>query len=287
MRIVSLLPSATEIVAALGLADWLVGVSEECSWPPEVAGKPRVTAARISPGELSSAAIDAAVRDSVSDGHSLYTVDAGLIDALRPDLIITQDLCLVCAVASGQLATACPVDTEVISLDPRSLAEVADTARLLGERLGVPAAGDRAASEMEAKIAAVRDAVGGARNGRVFFAEWIDPPFCGGHWVPEMIEAAGGQGVMGSAGEPSFSTSWDAVLAAEPDLVVVAPCGFGTEEAASRAAGLAFDCRAVAVDADSYYSRPAPRLADGVAQLAHLLHPDVVPDPGLPAIDLA
>lgn len=286
MRICSLLPSATEIVAELGLIDSLVGVSEECAWPPEVRSKPRVTAARVDSHKLTSAEIDRVVRGSLADGQPLYTVDAGLIDELRPDILITQDLCTVCAVSSGDLASACPVGAEIISLDPGTLAGVAETVTLLGERLGAAAAAQRIVAEMWRKIDDVRGAVAGLPRPRVFVAEWIDPPFCGGHWVPEMVEAAGGIHVMGKAGQPSFSTTWDEVVALDPDVVVVAPCGFLADEAAERAAELALPCRIVAVDADSYFSRPAPRLAEGVVQLAHLLHPDAVPDRGFAAIEL-
>ena len=286
MRICSLLPSATEIVADLGLIDSLVGVSEECAWPPEVKSKPSVTAARVDPAALSSAEIDRAVKASVADGSSLYTVDAKLIDELRPDILITQDLCTVCAVSSGDLASACPVGAEVISLDPGTLGEVAATVTLLGERLGAVDAARLIVTEMERKLDAVRSAVAGLPRRRIFVAEWIEPPFCAGHWVPEMVEIAGGEDVMAQHAQPSFETSWDEVLARRPEVVVIAPCGFLAREAAERAAGLRLPCRAVAVDADSYFSRPAPRLADGAAQLAHLMHPDAVADPGLAAIEL-
>ncbi len=285
-RICSLLPSATEIVAELGLADRLVGVSAECRWPTEVVGKPVVSAARVETSTLASAEIDRLVRESTRDGRSLYAVDAELIDELRPDLIVTQDLCAVCAVSSEDLATACPVDVEILSLDPRTLADVAATIVTLAGRLGVPRRGHAIAETMQATIRDVKSAVAGKQRPRVFVAEWIEPPFCGGHWVPEMIERAGGVSLLGVAGEPSYTVSWDGVLAAQPDLVVVAPCGFDADEAAARASGLRLPCRTVAVDGDSYYSRPAPRLADGVRQLGHLLHPDAVPDPGLPAIEL-
>ena len=215
MRICSLLPSATEIIAQLGLIDSLVGVSEECRWPPEVVGKPVVTAARIDPSTLTSLEIDRAVRDSVGDGESLYTVDADLIDALAPDLIVTQDLCAVCAVSSNQLATACPVSAEVLSLDPRTLTGVAESVRTLATTLGVVARGDQIVSEMWETIEAAADSVRGLRRRRVFFAEWIEPPFCAGHWLPEMIELAGGTDILGNAGEPSFATTWDTVLAHE------------------------------------------------------------------------
>jgi iron complex transport system substrate-binding protein len=286
MRICSFLPSATEMIAELGLIDSLVGVSEECRWPPEVIGKPIVTAARIDPADLSSLEIDHAVRASVREGRSLYMVDAELIAALAPDLIVTQDLCAVCAVSSGELESACPVGAAVLSLDPRRLAEVAGSVRVLADRIGVPERGREAAEQMLDEIEQVAASVRGLERRRVFFAEWIDPPFCAGHWLPEMIQLAGGEDVLGRPGQPSRSTSWDEVLALEPELVVVGPCGFGVDEAAARSADLDLPCPAFAVDGDAYYSRPAPRLAAGVRQLAHLLHPDVAPDPGLPEIRL-
>jgi iron complex transport system substrate-binding protein len=281
MRVCSLLPSATEIVADLGLIDSLVAVSEECAWPPEVRSKPRVTAARIDSANLTSSEIDQAVRSSIEDGRSLYTVDADLIDELEPDILITQDLCTVCAVSSGDLASACPLGAEIISLDPSTLGEVADTVLLLGERLGAIDEARRIVGDMQRKIDDVRAAVAGLPRRRVFVAEWIEPPFSAGHWVPEMVEAAGGVDVLGVHAQPSFATTWDEVLAREPEIVVIAPCGFLADEAAERAAGLELPCHTVAVDADSYFSRPAPRLADGVRQLGHLLHPEAVPDPGL------
>jgi iron complex transport system substrate-binding protein len=286
MRVCSLLPSATEIVADLGLIDSLVGISQECAWPPEVGSKPRVTAAKVDSANLSSAEIDRVVRASLGDGQSLYAVDAELLDELRPDILITQDLCTVCAVSSGDLATACPVGAEIISLDPGTLGEVAETVILLGDRLGASDAARAIVAEMHAKIDGVRTAVEGRPRRRIFVAEWIDPPFCAGHWVPEMVEIAGGEDVMGEHAKPSYATTWDAVLALEPELVVIAPCGFLADEAAARAQDLSLPGRVVAVDADNYYSRPAPRLADGVRQLGHLLHPDAVPDPGLAAIEV-
>jgi iron complex transport system substrate-binding protein len=287
MRICSFLPSATEIVAELGFVDSLVGVSEECRWPPEVVGKPVVTAARIDPARMSSLEIDEAVRASVRDGRSLYAVDAELIEALEPDLIVTQDLCAVCAVSSGELESACPVGAEVVALDPRTLEDVAESVRVLARRLGAAERGREVAARMLDEIEQGAAPVRGLARRRVFFAEWIDPPFCAGHWLPEMIELAGGEDVLGRAGQPSRETTWPEVAALEPELVIVGPCGFGVEEAAARAAGLELPCPAVAVDGDAYYSRPAPRLAAGVRQLAHLLHPDEAPDPGLPAIPLS
>jgi len=246
-----------------------------------------VTAARIDPASLSSLEIDETVRASVREGRPLYAVDADLIAELAPDLIVTQDLCAVCAVSSGELASACPVGAEVISLDPRTLGEVAETVRRLGARLGAPKRGRELAGHMLAEIEGVAARMRGLERRRVFFAEWIDPPFCAGHWLPEMIELAGGRDVLGRAGEPSFATTWAEALALGPELVIVGPCGFGAEDAAGRAGELDLPCPAVAVDGDAYYSRPAPRLAAGVRQLAHLLHPQVALEPGLPAIWLA
>ena len=274
------------MIAGLGFADALVGVSEECRWPSDVVGKPVVTAARIDPSSLSSIEIDEAVRASIRDGRSLYAVDAELIAELAPDLIVTQDLCAVCAVSSGELASACPVGAEVLSLDPRTLAEVAETVRVLGRRLGVPKRGESAASEMLATIERAAAQVRGLPRRRVFFAEWIEPPFCAGHWLPEMIDVAGGADVLGRAGQASFATTWETVFDAHPELIVAGPCGFDAPAAASRAADVDWPVRAVAVDGDAYYSRPGPRLADGVRQLAHLFHPGAVPDPGLPELVL-
>lgn len=285
-RICSLLPSATEIIAQLGLADRLVGVSAECRWPEQVIGKPVVSSARVDTAALTSVEIDVLVRDSTGDGGSLYAVDAELIDRLRPDLIVTQDLCAVCAVSSEDLSTACPVDAEVLSLDPRTLADVAGTVVTLAGRLGVEDRGWAIVEEMWGRIRAVEQAVLGASRPRVFLAEWIEPPYCGGHWIPEMIELAGGTCLLGAASEPSYRVSWQDVLEQRPDLIVIAPCGFDAEQAAARASDLRLPCRVVAVDADSSYSRPGPRLADGVRQLGHLIHPRLLPDPDLPAIEL-
>jgi iron complex transport system substrate-binding protein len=286
VRICSLLPSATEIICELGLLDGLVGVSQECRWPPAVAGKPVVAAARIDPSSLTCLEIDEAVRRALRDGGSLYTVDADLIEELRPDLIVTQDLCAVCAVSSGELVSACPVGAEIVSLDPRTYADVAGSVRLLAGRLGVGERGEEVAARMLDTAGQVAGAVRGLRRPKVFFAEWLDPPFCAGHWLPEMIELAGGAGVLGRPGQPSSPTTWETVFGLEPELVVVGPCGFDAQAAAARAAAVEWPCAAVAVDGDAYYSRPAPRLADGLRQLAHLLHPGVVPDPALPAIRL-
>jgi iron complex transport system substrate-binding protein len=296
VRIVSLLPSATEIIARLGLADSLVGRSNECTYPPEVLDRPVVTAARIDPRKLDSVEIDRQVREAIADGRSLYVVDAALIDRLAPDVIVTQDLCAVCAVSSGELASACLVGARVISLDPSTLDEVAASIETLAAALGVRERGREVAGAMRATIDDVRRSTraaldAGAHRPRVFVAEWIDPPFVPGHWLPDMIAAAGGEPLLAEPGRPSHPTTWDDVAAQDPELLVIAACGFDADEAARRAAHLdleriAPNVRVVVVDGDAYYSRPGPRLADGVRQLGHMLHPEAVSDPALPRIEL-
>jgi iron complex transport system substrate-binding protein len=286
MRICSLLPSATEVVGHLGLTESLVGVSEECDWPPGVDRLPVVTASRVDPATLSGAEIDAAVREAVEGGRSLYAVDEKLLAELAPDVILTQDLCTVCAVSGDDVAALCPVGAEVVSLNPMTLEGIAEFVETLAERLGVPERGAAVAAELRESIADVRRAVEGRARRRIFVAEWIDPPFAAGHWLPEMVAAAGGEDVLGRAGEPSFTTTWDAVAAERPELVVVAACGFDAQRGAEEARGLELPARAIAVDANAYYSRPAPRVADGVRQLGHLLHPEVCADPGLPAVQV-
>jgi iron complex transport system substrate-binding protein len=286
VRIVSLLPSATDIVAELGLLDSLVGISDDCNWPPEVSSKPLVARTRIDVSELTSAEIDALVSQSASESHSLYAVDAELMDELKPDLVITQDLCEVCAVSSGDLATACPIGTEVFSMNPRSLDDVVESVITLADQLGVHERGIAVADEMRAKIQTVRTAVAGLERPRVFVAEWMDPPYGSGHWLPEMVEAAGGTNVLSKPGEYSFATTWEAVLGEEPELIVLAACGFSLDQALERTGELRLPVRTVVVDGDAHYSRPAPRVADGICQLAHLIHPDAFADPGLPYAEL-
>jgi iron complex transport system substrate-binding protein len=286
MRICSLLPSATEIVGHLGLTGSLVGVSEECDWPAEARHLPVVTASRVDPASLTSVEIDRAVRTAVADGGSLYALDERLLDELSPDVILTQDLCTVCAVSGDDVSSLCPIGAEVISLNPTTLEEIAQSVETLAGRLDVPARGSEVAAEMRETIKEVRGAVADLPQRRVFVAEWTDPPFAAGHWVPEMVEAAGGKDVLGRPAEPSFPTTWDAVAALEPELVVVAACGFDARRGAEEARGIELPAPAVAVDANAHYSRPAPRVADGVRQLGFLLHPEVCADPGLPAVQV-
>jgi iron complex transport system substrate-binding protein len=286
MRICSLLPSATETVASLGLVESLVAVSEECDWPPDVRALPVVTASRVDSTRLTSFEIDEAVREAVGDGRALYAIDRELLEALEPDLILTQNLCAVCAVSADSVAELRATDAEVVALDAHTLAEIEEIILSLAELLGVPARGRAVVAEMEAKLAAVGERLTEASPRPVFVAEWLDPPYAAGHWIPEMVALAGGRDVLGRAAAPSYPTSWETVREQGPELVVVAPCGFDHARAAREATLPQLTCRAVAVDSNAYYARPAPRVADGVAQLAFLIHPELVADPGLPYIEL-
>ena len=285
LRVCSLLPSATEIVGALSLTGLLVGVSEECDWPPEVRELPVVTASRVDTGELSSLEIEQAVRDAVRDGRPLYAIDRELLEELAPDLILTQNLCAVCAVSAGTVGELCATDAEVIALDAHTLAEIEECILRLAARLQAPERGREVVARMRATIDRVRRQVADAPVKRVFLAEWLDPPYAAGHWIPEMVALAGGHEVLGQAGAPSYPTTWEAVFGERPDVIVIAPCGFDHERAAREAASLPpLPCPAIAVDSNAYYARPGPRVADGIAQLAFLLHPDCADDPGLPHV---
>jgi iron complex transport system substrate-binding protein len=286
MRICSLLPSATEIVAELGLIESLVGISEECDWPPQVRGLPVVTASRVDTNRLTSLGIDTAVREAVGDGRPLYAIDRELLETLQPDLILTQNLCTVCAVSANNVNELCATNAAVVALDAHTLAEIEQRILSLADLLGVSARGRTVVAEMETKIAAVRARVAQAPTRSVFVAEWLDPPYAAGHWIPEMVAIAGGRDILGQGGAPSYPTSWEKVRDERPELVVVAPCGFDHKRAAREATMPPLPCRTVAVDSNAYYARPAPRLADGLAQLGFLIHPDLVDDPGLPYIEL-
>ena len=283
MRVVSLLPSATEIVAELGCVDMLVARSDECDWPPEVLDLPLASRTRIDTLTLSSHEVDDAGRAAVEDGRSLYVVDEALLRSLDPDLVVTQDLCAVCAVASGEL---CALDVPTLALDPRTLDEIAQSIEVVADALGVPGQGHVRAERMRRELEDVRTSVAGLERPRVFVAEWVDPPFAPGHWIPELVAIAGGECVLGGAGEHSFRVSWDDVRAEAPELLVLAPCGYTADRAAEEPYPRDVATRVVAVDASAYYARPAPRVVEGARQLAHLLHPEHVPDPGIPAVEL-
>jgi iron complex transport system substrate-binding protein len=286
MRIASLVPSSTELLFALGLGDAVVAVTHECDHPPEAAARAHLTRSVV-PDGLSAAGIDAAVRERTAAGLALYELDEPRLAGLEVDLIVTQAVCEVCAVSFDDVVAAAgrlPKRPQVISLDPSSLADVLADIPRLATAAGAERAGRDLLADAEARIAAVATAVAGAPRPRVAAIEWLDPLFVGGHWVPRMVELAGGQDVLGSAGAKSTTVEWDDLTAARPEVVVSMPCGYGTERAAAETRGwmdrlAPLEARVVAVDASAYFSRPGPRLVDGVELLGHLLHPDLVPAP--------
>jgi iron complex transport system substrate-binding protein len=287
MRIASLVPSATEALFALGLGDQVVAVTHECDYPHAATRLPRLTDSVIEPG-LAPAEVDARVREVTGRGESLYGLDERRLAELRPDLIVTQALCAVCAVSFDDvraIAERIPSRPRVISLDPTTLDEVLGDLVTIASASGDAEPGRRLAAALRTQIAAVGEAVAGAERPRVAALEWLDPVYAGGHWVPEMIAAAGGDDVLGEPGRKSRVVGWDEVAEATPEVVVAMPCGLYAHEAAAQAhehsdrlRALGAD-RVVAVDAASSFSRPGPRLADGVELLGHLLHPEVVAAP--------
>jgi iron complex transport system substrate-binding protein len=271
---------------ALGLGDRVVAVTHECDYPPGAEQLPHLTRSVI-PEQLDAAEIDAAVRERTGRGEALYELDAETLEELDVDLIVTQAVCAVCAVSFDDVravAERLPTNPEVISLDPTTLGEVLADIPRLAEAAGVPDAGERLAEEAGERLEAVEHAVEGASRPRVAALEWLDPVFIGGHWVPQMIELAGGEDVLGLPGEKSRTAEWSEVEAVAPEVVVSMPCGYYAEQAAAetmrwrRHLGL-LGARVVAVDAAAYFSRPGPRLVEGVELLGHLLHPELVPAP--------
>lgn len=279
MRVVSLLPSATEIVYALGLGDQLVGVTFECDEPPSARREKAVVVGGMDTTGMTPAEIDAAVRRRVAAGEDLYTLHADALAVLDPDVILTQDLCRVCALPAGSVDQAlahlgCRAD--VVTLDPHSLEEVLATITAVGQRAGVPDRADALVGQLRARLAAVADRVAGRPRPRVAVVEWVDPPFPAGHWVPDQVAAAGGEPVSCLPGQRSVPVGWDFFADADPEVVVVAPCGFGLAGAVEQAAlvARALPGRAVwALDGDAVVVRPGPRLVDGVETLAAVLHP--------------
>ena len=286
MRIASLVPSSTEMLFALGVGEDIVAVTHECDYPPGVEELPHLTSSVIGEG-LGAAGIDQAVRERTEAGKALYQLDDELLAELEPDLIVTQALCEVCAVSYDDvLAAAGRLDPSprVLSLDPSTLGEVLADVPRLAKAVGASEAGAALAGDAAHRIDAVSAAVVDAPRPRVAALEWLEPIFVGGHWVPQMIELAGGEDVLGMPGERSRTVEWAEVEAAGPEVVVSMPCGYGTweaEEEALRAAErlATLGARVVAVDASAYFSRPGPRLVEGIELLAHLQHPDRVAEP--------
>jgi iron complex transport system substrate-binding protein len=297
MRIVSLLPSATEIICALGLEDRLVGVTHECDFPASVQQLPKVTRTLI-PTAACSAEIDRLVRQRLQTGQALYTLDLPVLEALRPDLIVTQALCDVCAVAEDEVrAAACmlPGSPRVINLEPQTLSEVLASIRQVATAVGVDRRADEVISGLTARVETVvaRTATR-RRRPRVALLEWLDPPFSCGHWSPELVRLAGGVEGLGQEGRPSRTLRWEEVLAWQPEVVFIACCGFSVERTLCDLPLLQFvpgwqdvpavrSGRVYVTDGSHYFSRPGPRLVDSLEILAHTLHPEVHPLPnGLP-----
>jgi iron complex transport system substrate-binding protein len=286
MLVASLVPSATEMLFALGLGDSVAGVTHECDYPPGAEALPHLTRSVIPEG-LQADEIDRAVRERTARGESLYELDEFALEELGVDLIVTQAVCEVCAVSFEDvraIAERLPTQPSVISLDPSTFGEVMADVPRLAQAAGVIEAGERLLEEAAERIDAVERAVAEAPRPRVAALEWLDPVYVGGHWVPQMIELAGGTDVLGFTGEKSRTVEWAEGEASAPEVVVSMPCGLYAEEAAAesmrhRERLAALGARAVAVDAAAYFSRPGPRLVDGVELLGHLLHPELVPAP--------
>jgi iron complex transport system substrate-binding protein len=298
MRIVSLLPSATEIVCQLGLGDQLVGVTHECDYPAFVRRLPKVTRTLI-PHDASSKDIDALVRERLKTQRALYTLDLATLEQLQPDLIVTQALCDVCAVAEGEVtAAACRLagQPKIVNLEPTRLAEVFECLLLVGAAAGLSNQAREVVAQLQARVNAVEKRTGSITDRpRVVLLEWIDPPFCSGHWSPELVRLAGGIEVVGREAQPSRTTAWEEIVRANPEVMIIACCGFTAERTRQDLPILAaypdfteLACvrseRVYLVDGNAYFSRPGPRLVDSLEILAHALHPALHPLPrGLPA----
>jgi iron complex transport system substrate-binding protein len=295
MKIASLLPAATEIVYALGLGDDLVGVTDECDFPPDAVTKPVISRSALPQGRIQTPReIDDAVRRQVAGDGQLYILDRELLRRERPDVILTQDLCRVCAVPSGQVERALSElglpDAKVVSLDPNTLDDVVAQVETLGTLLDREERGKEIAETMRTRIAKVKDTAKRVLSLSVFCLEWSEPPFSAGHWVPEMVEAVGAVPVLADKGQPSREVAWHEVRSAGPEVVVFMPCGYYLEEAEEEAQSFldhpefadtpaARNGNVYAVDATSFFSRPGPRIVDGLEILAWAAHPDDYPEP--------
>ena len=285
MRLVSLLPSATEIVYALGLGDDLVGVTFECDEPPHARTEKTVVVGGRDTRGMTPAEIDGYVKSRMASGEDLYTLHAGALAGLAPELILTQDLCRVCALPSDHVDEAldhlgCRAD--VLSLDPYTLDQVLETFLRVGEAAGVPERAEALVARLGRRLASVQAAVAGRRRPRVAVVEWVDPPFTAGHWVPDLVTAAGGEPVAARGGSRSVQVSYADLAAPGPEVVLVTPCGFHLDGAAAQAGAVIphFPRAQVwAIDGDGLVVRPGPRLIDGVEAIAAILHPGAVPPP--------
>lgn len=290
LRIVSLLPSATEIVCALGLEDALVGITHECDYPPSIADRPRLTASRISHERMTSAEIDHAVRSQLLGHGSIYDLDEERMRELHPSLILTQELCEVCAVSYKQVERAARMfdgDVRVVSLEPNTIQDIFENIRTVGHLTGREEEANQVVRQLEARLERVAEAVEGiSKRPRTLMLEWLEPVFAPGHWVPEQVRVAGGDHAFGRAGQPSVTTTAEAIEEYAPEVIVLIPCGYYKEEILRQLPqtnlpeGWA-ELPAVrsgevwAVDATSYFSRPGPRVVEGAEILARILHPEI------------
>jgi iron complex transport system substrate-binding protein len=295
VKIASLLPSATEIVYALGLGDDVVGVTDECDYPPAAVTKPVISRSALSQGHMQTPReIDDAVRAKVGQSQPLYQLDVDLLRRERPDVILTQDLCRVCAVPSGQVQQALDQiglpDAKVLSLDPNTLDEVIETIGVIAKLLDRVERGEELMAALRERVTTVKETAKRLPTVSVFALEWSDPPFSAGHWVPGMITAVGGTPVLAEDGQPSRETAWHQVRDSLPEVIVFMPCGYYLEEAEDESRAFleqpefadtpaARNGNVYAVDATSYFSRPGPRLVDGLEILAWAAHPDSYPTP--------
>ncbi|MCH7553492.1 MAG: cobalamin-binding protein [Chloroflexi bacterium] len=292
MRICSLLPSATEIVYALGLGDSLVGITHECDYPPEAARLPAVTSSAIDHTNATGREIHEHVADALRNVTSIYRLDQELLERLDPDLVLTQELCEVCAVSYDEVQRAVrllPGQRKVLSLEPMTLEGIWDTIRSVGQTAGVEEQAQRIADELAARVAVVEAAVQDvAHRPRVLAMEWLDPVFIGGHWVPEMIRLAGGTDGLGVEGRPSTQVTWGEIAAYDPEVIVLMPCGYHLDENVEEFARTSLPSewlgltavkrgQVYAVDGSAYFNRPGPRAADGLEILAEILHPELYP----------
>jgi iron complex transport system substrate-binding protein len=284
MRIVSLVPHATELLFALGAGPEVVGVTHECDFPPAAADLPQVTR-DVLPAGLGAAEIDTAVRERTQEGEAIYELDQALLARLEPELIVTQALCPVCAVSYDEvakLAKTLSCKPQVIALDPKTLGETLGDVRTLAQATDRREQGEALVANIASRIDRVKLAVRAQPRPRVAALEWLDPVFVAGHWMPQLIELAGGEDVLGLPGEPSQTVSWEELAATQPDVMVVMPCGYDAPRARAEAITYAQELadvnakQVVAVNASAYYSRPGPRLIEGLELLAHVLHPECV-----------
>jgi iron complex transport system substrate-binding protein len=290
MRICSLLPSATEIAFALGLGDQVVAVSHECDYPPDVSNRPVLTKSAIHQKIHRSLEVD---REVEQRGGDIYEIDEKLLEKLKPDLILTQELCHVCAVSYTKVKEAARVldaDTKIVSLEPTNLEEIVDNILLVGRMTGKIAQAEKLSSQMLGRIDGVKEKTERVEHRpRVFFTEWLQPPWAGGHWIPQMVDYAGGFDGLGRLGKPSHRIGWDDVVEYQPEVIVLSPCGFDANQVMEEAHVLASyqgwekipafkSSKIYAVNASAYFSRSGPRVVDGLEILAHIIHPELFPE---------